>query len=72
MKCSMKNAICERRAAGWRIYLDARSTARDGVPWDFLPWDDDLIPVTDAAGRALRSALAGEPVPPRDGQVPRR
>jgi hypothetical protein len=40
----MKNAICELRAAGWRVYLDGRSTASDGVPWDFLPWDDDLIP----------------------------
>jgi hypothetical protein len=38
MKCSMKNAICELRAAGWRIYLDGRSTAPDGVPWNFLPW----------------------------------
>jgi hypothetical protein len=69
MKRSMKNAICELRAAGWRIYLDGRSTAPDGVSLDFLPWSgDDLIPVSDAAQRALRSALAGEPVPPRNGR----
>jgi hypothetical protein len=64
-----RDVICELRAAGWRIYLDGRSTAPDGVPWDFLPWDDDdLIPVSDAAERALRSALAGDPVPPHDGR----
>jgi hypothetical protein len=69
MKRSMKDAICELRAAGWRIYLDGRSTAPDGVSWDFLPWsDDDLIPVSDAAERALLSALACDPVPPRDGR----
>jgi hypothetical protein len=68
MKCSMKNAICELRAAGWRIYLDGRSTAPDGVPWNFLPWDDDLIPVSEAAGRALKCAIARLPVPPRDGR----
>jgi hypothetical protein len=69
MKCSMKNAICELQAAGWRIYLNGRSTAPDGMSWDFLPWDDDdLIPVSDAAERALLCALAGDPVPPRDGR----
>ena len=63
MKCSMKNAIGELRAAGWRIYLDGRSTAPDGVPWDFFPWSgDDLIPVTEAAGRG--GALT--PTPDKD------
>jgi hypothetical protein len=67
MKCSMKHAICSLRAAGWRIYLNGQATAPGGVPWDFLPWnDDDLIPLTDVAGRALRSALAGDPAPSRD------
>jgi hypothetical protein len=66
MKRSMKDAICKLKAAGWRIYLDGRSTAPDGVPLDFLPWSgDDLIPVSDAAERALLSALAGDPVPRR-------
>jgi hypothetical protein len=63
----LKDAICKLKAAGWRIYLDGRSP--DGVQWDFLPWDDDdLIPVSDAAERALLCALAGDPVPPRDGR----
>jgi hypothetical protein len=45
MKKRPRDVICELRAAGWRIYLDGWSTAPDGVPWDFLPGDDDdLIP----------------------------
>jgi hypothetical protein len=60
------------QAAGWRIYLNGKVTAPDGVPWDFYPWDDgDLIPVSEAGSDALRRALAGELVPER-GRCGRR
>jgi hypothetical protein len=60
----MKEAIGALQAAGWRICLDGKATAPAGLPWDYLPWeDDDLIPLTDAAQQALLNALAGESVP---------
>jgi hypothetical protein len=50
--------VDELRAAGWRIWPDESC--------DFVLFEeDDVIPLTSAAGVALRRAQRGRPVPPR-------
>ena len=60
----MKRAIetvDELRAAGWRVWPDWPDESCDFVLFE----EDDVIPLTSAAGVALRRAQRGRPVPPR-------
>jgi hypothetical protein len=62
----MRSASSGRRAGGFILMASRRP--RMACHGTFSPWDDDLIPVSEAAGRALKCAIAGLPVPPRDGR----
>lgn len=53
--------VDELRAAGWRVWPDWPHESCDVVLFE----EDDVIPLTSAAGVALRRAQRGRPVPPR-------